>query len=230
MAEAISVIGLIGAIINIAEAIKETYATATEANRLPRAFGVVSERISVVQRTLSILQTNYRGTEDESAIRESFLTCKENAESLKFIFEQVCPVEGEGILRKYRKALSSLKPGRSEKVENLFKEILDTLQTLQAFHIFKNLIPIEDLMDAIKEIDEVNPSLPESPATTINSWGTGAMFNSGPGELRVKQQNGDGNYQAETMNFAAPAGTTSVFIASAHACELIQMASVVPRR
>lgn len=206
MAEAISVIGLIGAIINIAEAIKETYTIAKEANRLPRAFAVVNERIPIVQRTLSIVQTNYRGTEDEPAIRESFLTCKEKAEDLKFIFEQVCPVEGEGILRKYRKALKSMKPGRSEKVENLFKEILDTLQTLQAFHIFKNLIPVEDLLDAIEEIDEVDSSLPEGAATTIYSSGTGAMFNNGPGELRVKQQNGDGNYQAETINFNTPAG------------------------
>lgn len=206
MAEAVAVLGLIGAIINITDAIKETYKIATEAHKLPQAFVVVHERIPVVQKTLSLVRSAYRGTKDEDAIRESFVTCKVKAEDLKFIFEKVCIVENEGVIRRYSKALRTLKPGRGDKVEDLFRDILDTLQTLQAYHIFKNIIPLEDLMAAIDEIDNVESSIPDTNSTTIYSSGPGALFNNGLGELKSKQQYGDGNYQAETMNFQAPAG------------------------
>ncbi|SMQ53696.1 unnamed protein product [Zymoseptoria tritici ST99CH_3D7] len=98
MAEAIAVLGLIGAIISITEAIKETYKIAAAAHKLHEAFVVVNDRIPVVQKTLAVIQTAYRGTEDETAIRESLNTCKENAEDLRYIFEQVCTVEGDGLL------------------------------------------------------------------------------------------------------------------------------------
>lgn len=206
MAEAIAVVGLIGSIFSITDAIKETYKIATEAHKLPEAFTVVNERIPVVQKTLSLVKSAYRNTDDEDAIRESLITCKEKAEDLKFIFEKVCIVEGEGVLQRYTKALRTIKPGRGDKVEDLFRDILDTLQTLQAYHIFKNIIPLEELKAAIEEIGSVDPSLPESNNTVNNSSGPGAVFNNGSGKVMAKQQYGDGNYQAETMNFQAPTG------------------------
>ncbi|KJX99160.1 hypothetical protein TI39_contig371g00011 [Zymoseptoria brevis] len=170
MAEAIAVLGLIGAIINITEAIKETYKIAAAAHKLPEAFVVVNDRIPVVQKTLAVIQTAYRGAEDETAIRQSLNTCKENAEDLRYIFEQ----------------------------------------TLQAFHIFKNLFLMEDLVAAIEEIGAVDPSIPETASTTICSSGTGALFNTGSGHMGVKQQNGDGNYQAETIYFQAPSAAATI--------------------
>lgn len=202
------VIGLIGAIVGITEAIIKAYSIAKEADRLPKAFEVVSRHMPLVQTTLVTIQENYKSNKDEAAIQKMLESCQQKADDLKYIFEQVCPVEGEGIRRIYRRVVSSFQPGRREKVESSFKEILDTLQTLQTYHIFNN-IPVVDLGDAIEEVKNVEPSLPDSPRATIDSSGPGASFNTGPGEMRVNQQHGRGNYQAETMNFAAPAGTTS---------------------
>lgn len=206
MAEAVTIVGLIGSVVSISDAILEAYKIAKDAQKLPEAFAVVSERMPVVQRTLLIVESNYRRNEDEPAIRQCLTTCKEKAEDLQYIFEEVCTVEKDGVLRRYRKALKTLTPGRGDKVENLFKDILDTLHTLHAFHMFKNLIPIEDLKAAIEEVANVEPSISDSTNTTIYSSGPGAMFNNGSGEMRAKQVYGDGNYQAENIYFQAPAG------------------------
>lgn len=204
MAEVISIVGLVGSVISIIDAIAETYKLAKDAEKLPEAFAVVNERIPILHETLALIETSYRGSEDEPAIRQTLSTCKSNAEDLSYIFGEVCSVQGDSVFQRYRRALKSLKPGRGDKVETLFRKILDTLLALQAFHVFKNLIPVERLKFAIEELDRVDPSIADGMNTTINSSGTGAMFHNGWGDLSVRQQIGDGGYQAETINFNTP--------------------------
>lgn len=66
---------------------------------------------------------------------------------------------------------------------------------------------MEDLVAAIEEIGAVDLSILDTASTTICSSGIGALFNTGSGHMGVKQQNGDGNYQAETIYFQTPSGT-----------------------
>ncbi|SMY27332.1 unnamed protein product [Zymoseptoria tritici ST99CH_1A5] len=68
---------------------------------------------------------------------------------------------------------------------------------------------MEDLVAAIEEIGAVDLSILDTASTTICSSGTGALFNTGSGHMGVKQQNGDGNYQAETIYFQTPSAQDS---------------------
>lgn len=210
MAEAISVVGLVGSIITIIETITETYKRVKDAGKLPDAFTVVKERIPIMHETLTLIDESYRDSEDEPAIRQTLSTCKSNAEDLSYIFSKVCTDEGDTVIQRYGKALRSLKLGRGDKVETLFKKILDSLLALQVFHVFKNAIPVEKLRVALEELDDIDSSIADGNNTTIHSSGAGAVFNSGYGELRLRQQIGNGGYQAETMNFNTPGKTLAL--------------------
>ncbi|KAM0721363.1 hypothetical protein Q7P37_002287 [Cladosporium fusiforme] len=202
MAEAaLSVIGVVSAIITIIDTIMETYKLARDAESLPEAFAAVNERMPVLRKTLSLIDSSYRGSEDEQAIQDALITCKTGLEDLKYIFTEVCSVDGDTMMQKYRKALRTLKPGRGARVENLFRRVLDSFLALQAFHVFKTLIPFEDLNEVSNEMESVEPSIPDGINTTIRSSGPGAVVNSGFGAFTMRQQIGDGGYQAETMTF-----------------------------
>jgi hypothetical protein len=209
MAEAVTamgVVGLIGSIISITEAITEVYKLATEAQQLPQAFSVINDRIPVVQKTLRLAQGAYNGTPDEPAIHGSLVTCEENVGALKYIFDKVCIVGGETTVGRYKKAINALKPGRGGKVEKLFKDILETLQTLQTYHVFRNL-PMEEVVAATADIESVDPSITDDHVPTINSSGQGAVVQTGCGTVNQKWQVGNGGYMADTMNFGTLPGT-----------------------
>lgn len=211
MAEALSVVGLVGSIITIIDTTTDIYKLAQDAEKLPEAFAAVNERLPILRETFSVIDESYHGSEDGQAIQQALIACKSKVEDLSHIFGVVCSAEGDSVLQRYRKALRSLKPGRREKVETLFRGILDTLLALQAFHVFKHLLPVEDLTVAMQEMDDVEPSMADGISTTIHSSGTGAMFNNGMGEFKVTQQIGNGGYQAGTMNFNSPPGTRFQF-------------------
>ncbi len=132
-AEAIAVIGLIAAVIDIVQATKKVYDAANDATGLPEAFREVAKNLPLVEDTLRLVKDSV----DEktcTVINPVIKTCEVKAGSLKKLFDEVVPKEGAKRMERYVKALRSL--GKGSRVEDLMGEILEELQLLAARRVF----------------------------------------------------------------------------------------------
>jgi hypothetical protein len=204
-AEAITVVGLISSIITIIETSKKLYDASNDAKGLHEAFRDVGQNLPLVLdilRDCNALQRQVdqelRATSDITSKREleksSDATktimedCRNKAKSLEEIFEKVLPGDDAGRAERYLKAARSLKPGRTEKVEDLMKGILKQLQMLQS---------------AVDRLSELGPSLPDD--GKFVHTGSGALYaHTGSGvQNNYNQSGGERNkqYIGHTMNF-----------------------------
>lgn len=184
----------ITATVAILEACKKIYDAAHNASGLPDAFARVAENISVVRTVLTSIQqgletriqavkhsrdiVNKQELEDAiDSVQSIVRTCRENAENLQIIFEKVTSSDDASWLTKYKAAIRTLKYGRQEKVESLMKEILEKLDLLHKQDYFQHAVQTVDLKAAIKRLEEVDASLPESSEINFYNSGTGPQNN-----------------------------------------------------
>jgi hypothetical protein len=221
-AEAITVVGLISSIITIIETSKKLYDASNDAKGLHEAFRDVGQNLPLVLdilRDCNALQRQVdqelRATSDITSKREleksSDATktimedCRNKAKSLEEIFEKVLPGDDAGRAERYLKAARSLKPGRTEKVEDLMKGILKQLQMLQTSRFFKSELEKRagDIQSAVDRLSELRPSLPDD--GKFVHTGSGALYaHTGSGvQNNYNQSGGERNkqYIGHTMNF-----------------------------
>lgn len=156
MPDPITITSLAAAIIEIVGAAKEAYDVAKDAQGLPKAFAVIDAQMPLTQRTLSSIKDNFESDHNEAEVLKVLSACKEDAANLSEIFKKVCPGEKDGFLDRYKKALRSMKFGRKNKVELLWRSILEYLQTLHQYDASQRSIPRKELEEAITKIEAVS--------------------------------------------------------------------------
>lgn len=181
MADPLSTIASILAILDATIAV---YNKVHDATRLPKAFQKIAAQMSLVWDTLAEAEEKYPpDSPKDTSIEATLLACKQDTESLQKLYAVVCEHINSNWLSRYKRHISTLAHGRKEKVEELWKRILETVQTLTSYHIFRNLPTSPDnLKTAIAEIEEVEDSLPEEGIGHTSTYNAPvAMVHSGSG-------------------------------------------------
>jgi hypothetical protein len=192
-AEAITVIGLISAIITIVETSKKLYDASNNAKGLHEAFRDVAQDMPLVLDILRDCHTaqqqvdqKYQATSDASSRRELEKSseaaktvmeeCRNKANALGEIFGKVLPGDDAGRAERYVKAARSLKPGRTERVEDLMTGIFKQLQMSQTSRFFKSELEKRagDIRSAVDRLSELGPSLPDE-GKSVHT-GSGALY------------------------------------------------------
>ncbi|KAM0704421.1 hypothetical protein Q7P35_008655 [Cladosporium inversicolor] len=198
-AEAALVLGLISSAIAIIDASQKIYDAARDASGLHKAFKTVAENIPLVLDTLRAAEkaqqkakSNWQTFDDakkqqledtSKAVKPVFETCKANAKALRDVFEEVVPGDEAGRMERYLMALKTVSPRKKHKVESMMQEMLEKLQLLHTHHSFTSAIDVVKLEAGVKEMKNVEPSIPQDDAGKFIHSGTGSInVNSGDGE------------------------------------------------
>lgn len=214
------VIGLISDVISLIEACHTVYETAENAKGISEDFQKVAISIPMVarilenvkaieSRTANAYQSNPNDSnkkalhESTSIIEPVIKACKEDADTLHKIFEKAIPGDDDGRIQRYWTAVKTVVSGKSHKVEELMKDILDQLGLLQKYHYFKSALQWENIQGAIEELSKVKSSLSEDQEGGNRHYGSGSLnVNSGSGSQRNYTNSGSGSqYNAENQTF-----------------------------
>ena len=206
-------IGSIDDAIAALNGVNEACSDIKEATDLPRAFHVVFERVALVKDTLGKAKSHIRN--HSHSIKASRTTvggmedCMKKCQSLRTIFKRVVAHSDSPILERYRQAVAGL--GKGSRVETLMKAVLEDVHSLiERCKIVKESKTVkavdekqlEQLVEAIKEMSNVPPSLPEdAPGGSVNNYGSGTL-NANTGEGTQNNNTGTGSqYIGGTMHF-----------------------------
>lgn len=217
-AEAIAVLSTISAAITIVQGSQHVYQAAHDAKGLHEAFKKVSETVPLVLDILRHAErvfTTPDGAPPSANLEEAakaalpvMATCEENARQLRDIFERVVPGAEAGRRERYRKALQSVAPGKTRKVEELMKEILERLQLLHTYQAFKDAARSQKLEHALQEMQRVPSSMPEEDGQYVHSGSGSLNVNPGTGtQNNYTMSGGSGtmnNAQTQYIGTAPP--------------------------
>ena len=206
-------IGSIDDAIAALNGVNEACSDIKEATDLPRAFHVVFERVALVKDTLGKAKSHIH--DHSHSIKASRTTvggmedCMKKCQSLRTIFNEVLPHSNSPRLERYRQAVADL--GKGSRVETLMQAVLEDVHSLiKRCEIVKESKAVkavdkkqlEELAEAIKEMSNVPPSLPEdAPGGSVNNYGSGTL-NANTGEGTQNNNTGTGRqYIGGTMHF-----------------------------
>jgi hypothetical protein len=168
-AEAIIVLGVISSIIAIVDGTKKVYDAATNPQGLPAAFHEIANRLPIIRTILSSAEQHIKNKDvDESwckGVKAIINACEEKAKVLDMLFHKAIPGEGDSRLTRYYKAVKSY--GKGNEVETLMKKMLEDVQLLASEHGMKTVTKAQkdEIAQAIEEVSEVTPSVPDDDAT-----------------------------------------------------------------
>ncbi|KAM0124766.1 hypothetical protein ACHAO1_010921 [Botrytis cinerea] len=216
MAEFLAVVGGISAVLGTIDIIKKCYDAAKDKTGLPEAFREVKASLPIVKAILNsahkYVNSKDMNKETCEAIEPLIAGCKEKADKLKEIFEKVMPEDETSRLERYIQAAKIL--GKCGKVEALMKGLMERVNLLASCHGMEAATAshIEQLTDAIEDLSNMEPSIPDAEFDTPSSMfntnsGSGSMTNhqtnnSVKGNQKNQSNWSTGNaYQAETQNF-----------------------------
>ncbi|KAJ2975524.1 hypothetical protein NQ176_g5474 [Zarea fungicola] len=212
------VLGIISAVISIIDATSKVYIALKDEGGLPPNFKPVATKLPLVSQLLESAET-YVKAEADDALTVTFTPvlkdCKEKATQLQQIFDNVIPAEGDSRIERYFKAARTI--GKGGRVETLMKGILDNLQLLTTkFPGSASERGQNKLIEAIKEVEELEPSLPDGfeNAPSFAHYGSGAQnVNTGLGSQynnnsTGSQNNGPGSQYIGTNHIGTPSEPT----------------------
>jgi len=193
--EAGTVIGLISAVITILETTKKVYDAAKDAKGQPEAFRQVAARLPLVNEILQSAKERTQTLEESAreALKPILKSCKLKAENLEKIFQEVVRKDDDKWYDRYKKAISIL--GKGDTVEYLMEGILKDIQVFACERLMGTATDtqIKELEDAIKEMNEMPPSLPDEARSVIQTHsGSGDNIgHTGPGTMNIHKGSGD---------------------------------------
>jgi len=200
----IEVVGLISAIITIAETAADFYEAIKDLHGLPEAFKEVNQRLPLLEQTLRDAKTQAKtAKDDEAKALETLLTSsKAKAEKLLDIFKKIHNSADSSAITVYRMVI--LKIGKKGRVEALMQDILKDMQIMTTYQVFKmvtqkHVDSLEAAEEDLKKTEEQNPSLTDSEFEekspgAMNHYGEGNQY-AAFGNGKVKHVAGD-NFKA----------------------------------
>ncbi|KAF4990552.1 hypothetical protein FDECE_14331 [Fusarium decemcellulare] len=182
----IEIFGLIAGILSTAEIISRAYGGIKSLQGLPKAFHVVGKRIPLMESTLRQAKDHVQDAMDledgdPDALKTLLDDCYESTEKLKTIFLKILQSKDKGFLQAYRALVANM--GKKGLVESLMSEILRDVATLASYRVFQTATQhqVEELKVAIEEMNQVDPSLPDSAfeekSTSNTHFGQGHINN-----------------------------------------------------
>lgn len=177
------IIGVISGVIATIDAVTKLSSAIKDSNGLPTAFRDVHKRLPLVTLILNELGRAERSAHlhDEAwmAMSPTLDSCRDKAERLELIFNQILPQPVDLRLDRYWKAVRAL--GKGDTVESLMEGILADCQLLIGFTSIKKNIPREhvaELKGALHKFSTTSPSDEDSLNDGIHY---NSSFNTGSG-------------------------------------------------
>jgi hypothetical protein len=153
-------------VIDLLDKAKKAYDKFKDAKDLPKAFGTISGQIDLATSIFRDVKDSAKQAAQKDKIRDTVDQCEMDAKDLDAIFELVRKHINEKWHHRYKTYVASMKEGRKCEAEKIWKRILDGVHLLaDDFGIQK----LDEIMDAIKEIDRLSSSLEDPKDGTINS-------------------------------------------------------------
>ncbi|KAF4990846.1 hypothetical protein FGRMN_8227 [Fusarium graminum] len=163
------------------DAILSTYNKIRDVKGLPKAFEEVAQNLPLAKETLEIAQRQLQQnnpTDNERRVVEPIIkSCQEKIEALNLIFtkiEKKKEQDADGkdwstLLKFYHNVVVPM--GKAHRVETLMSDMMNKLRVLAIHQTFKTAArpQIEKLEEAIEELSQVEPSLPDSEFETSGS-------------------------------------------------------------
>lgn len=199
----IEIIGLISAIISIIDGASKLYDAIENSSHLPQAFREVAQRLPLIRDTLRTTEGRLQKYDIDgdtyAAIKPTVESCKDKAERLRNILQDVAGQPDASRIERYRLAVRRL--GKESKVEELMKGMLEDVQLLAANQAVKAVgqEKVDELMRAIQALTKVPPSVPGGPTFTYHGTGD-QISNTGMGTENVNKGKGH-QYIAHTISF-----------------------------
>jgi len=199
--EASLVLGLISSTIAIFEAAHEVYEAASDATGLPKKFRVAAEQIPLVLNALSLAEQNINAknvTEDALlSARPVLERCKENASSVKDIFDKTIPAKDAPRTDRLKKAVGMRM--KSSKVKEHMEEICKSMELLAQHQVFQDAEALKDIKEAVEQLHNVAD---EEPLHIVHSGAGAINANTGSGTQKNYNNSGAGSqYVAESQVF-----------------------------
>jgi len=158
--------GTIVGIIDLLDKAKKAYDKFKDAKDLPKAFGTISGQIDLATSIFKDVERSTGRSAQTDKIRGTVEQCKLDAEDLNAIYQEVHEHMHGSWRDRYKSYVASMTEGRKCKVETIWKRILDGVRLLaDDFEIHK----LDEIMNAIKDIEQLPNSLEESKEGSVHS-------------------------------------------------------------
>ncbi|KAH8683239.1 SesA protein [Tricladium varicosporioides] len=203
----IEVIGMIAAVIGIIDGASKLYDSISNSRKLPEAFREVAQRLPLVRDTLQTTEgrlhlQKFDGDKDTyAAIKPTIESCKDRAERLRNILQEVVGQPDDSRLARYRLAVRRL--GKESKVEELMRGMLEDVQLLGANQAVKGVgeDKVNEITSAIQALAKVPSSVSDGGGSVFNYQGTGDQINNtGSGTQNINKGKGQ-QYIGHTISF-----------------------------
>ncbi|KAH6883819.1 SesA protein [Thelonectria olida] len=206
MMSGFEIIGLISGILTILETVSTLHRAVENAHGLPPALREVARRLPLVQDTLKSAEGHIKqsGANEKAcaAIKPIVEGCKEKAERLRDVLQEMAPETDDSRLQRVGLAIRML--GKNRWAEELMKGMLEDAHLLAGNRAIKAATEeqVTELRRAVQELSEVSPSAPDGGRSPMFAhYGTGHQFNNA-GDGTQKTNTGDGKqFVAHTMTF-----------------------------
>jgi hypothetical protein len=175
------VLGIVSSIISIIDAINKVYEAVKDEAGLLTNFKKLTTKLPLISKLLEDVKRYVSNAADVSIKVAFALTledCKAQVTQFQELFKKVMLEEGNSRWDRYAKAARTI--GKGGRVESLVGGILDDLQLLSTrFPEVTTLRGKDQLAKAIKEVTEMEPSLPDGFEQTLAyaHYGSGAQNN-----------------------------------------------------
>ncbi|KAG9570574.1 hypothetical protein KCU71_g1592, partial [Aureobasidium melanogenum] len=195
-AEAIAIIPLIEACIDITKAIIKIGEAAKSASGLPKDLAGLFAEFPTVQALFERGQKKARTTsEDErSTIAPVLENCEKNLEKLQALFEKVCPRDDANHVKRVWKSTKASVLGRNSELQSLWKKVVHDLNLLEKKHILDIGDKLEGMSGKVDKLAE------DEEKSRVSNYGSGPLihteggnsFSQGGGEHNQYTQNNHG--------------------------------------
>jgi len=213
-AEAVVVLGLLGNIITIIQAVEQVSKAFTSSTGLPKNFKETAAKLPFISVLLGDAKRYIEAINDsrKAALKPIFERCQSRAVHLQQLFTSVEREDGDTKFDRYWKAARTI--GKGGRVEDLMRGILEDLQLmLTRFPEITTTQSKEELAKAIDEVSKMEPSLPAffDEGGSFYHSGSGAQNNNLAGGVQNintgtgNQNNGPGYQYIGTNHIGTPA-------------------------
>jgi hypothetical protein len=201
----IEVVGSVSAILSILDITLKLYKGIGDTRNLPQAFREAAKRLPLVRDSLQAAEGHIRqcdkGGNSWEAIEPTIQSCREKAERLSNILEDIAPVPNASRIQRYQ--MSARRLGKARNVEELMKGILEDVSLLTGYHAIRAATEAQvvDLQSVVDDVSRAPASAPTIRSLTFMNSGTGKQFNNtGSGTENINTGSGR-QYVAQSMTF-----------------------------
>jgi hypothetical protein len=158
--------GTIVGIIELLDKAKKAYNKFKDAKDLPKAFGTITGQIDLATNIFKDVKDSANQTAQKDKIQGTVDQCEMDARDLTAIYELVHEHINGSWRHRYKSYVASMKEGRKCEVEKIWKRILNGVRLLaDNFGVQK----LDEIMNAIKDIDQLPSSLEDSKDGSVHS-------------------------------------------------------------